>query len=681
MLVSLALPSPETAIAIGSLFLAVALVLRHRRLAQLLAERNASFMRYANDMILLLDEQWRIIDANDRALACYGYSRHELIGRCAWDLRAPGSPWTPDELMRRLEVEGGALIESLHRRKDGTVFPVEVSARQMRSGRRRYCQAIARDITERKRVAAELERKNAELALAAEAAREASELKSQFLANMSHEIRTPIHGILGMSELLLSTPLDAEQREYADAARRSGQSLLAVINDILDLSKIEAGKLEIEAIVFDLRSAVEEVAALTGFTAAGKNLELTCLVEPEVPRLVRGDPARVRQVLINLAGNAVKFTGRGEVRIRVEPCPGEAGVAMVRFVVSDTGIGIPPEHRKRLFRTFSQGERSTTRRYGGTGLGLAISRHLVERMGGQIGFESEPDKGSTFWFTVAFEKQDAECAPDQPFAGLRVAVVGGSNASRTVVSRYLHSWGCRAEEVPAGDEAAGILAEAARAGDPFRVALIDLDAAAPDGPALARLLRDEPLTRDILLLAITPAGRLADVPRLRDACFTAHIPKPVRQSQLYGRLLELLGREAPPLPPIAERKVPSPSPGRRILLAEDNEINQKIVLRMLERVHCRVDRVANGRQAVDAVSRNRYDLVLMDIQMPEMDGLTATAAIRQFEGPGRHTPVAAMTANAMTGDREKCLAAGMDDYTSKPVRLEDLERLVARWVG
>ncbi len=677
MLVSLALSSPAAAIGLASAALAVALILRHRHLEKLLAERNAGLMRYANEIILLVDEQWRIIDANGGAAACYGYSRDELIGRSARELLAEPFSNTED-LKSRLEEEGGVVFESLHRRKDGTVFPVEISGRQIRSGRRRYYQTIARDISGRKRAEEELERKNAELALAAEAAREASELKSRFLANMSHEIRTPIHGVLGMTELLLSTALDPEQREYADAARRSGQALLAVINDILDLSKIEAGKLEIESIVFDLRSAVEEVVALTGFTAAGKNLELTCLVEPDVPRLVRGDPARVRQVLINLAGNAVKFTERGEVRIRVEPCPGPEGKAVVRFVVADTGAGIPEEHRGRLFRAFSQGEPATTRRYGGTGLGLVISRHLVERMGGEIGFESQPDQGSTFWFTVAFEKQEGEAAPDQPFAGLRVAVVGGSNASRTVVSRYLHSWGCRAEEVPAGEGAAATLAQAARAGDPFRVALIDLDAG---GPGLARRLREEPLTRDLLLVAITPAGRLADVPALRDACFTAHLPKPVRQSQLYGRLLELLGREAPPLPPVAERKVAAPSPGRRILLAEDNEINQKIVLRMLERVNCQVDRVANGREAVEAVARKRYDLVLMDIQMPEMDGLAATAAIREMEGAGRHTPVAAMTANAMTGDRERCLAAGMDDYTSKPVRLEDLERLVARWVG
>ncbi len=677
MLDSLALSSPTAAIGLASAVLAVALILRHRHLEKLPAERSAGLMSCANDMILLLDERWRIIDANDRALAGYGYARHELIGRSAWELPA-AAPFQPEDLKRRLEEGGGAVFESLHRRKDGTVFPVEISGRRIRSGRRRYYQAIARDITERRRVEEELERKNRELALAAEAAREASELKSRFLANMSHEIRTPIHGILGMTELLLSTALDAEQREYADAARRSGQALLAVINDILDLSKIEAGKLEIDSIVFDLRSAVEEVVALTGFTAAGKNLELTCLVEPEVPRLVRGDPARVRQVLINLAGNAVKFTERGEVRIRVEPRPGPDGKAVIRFTVADTGIGIPGEHRDRLFRAFSQGDLETTRRYGGTGLGLAISRHLVERMGGEIGFKSEPDKGSIFWFTVAFEKQDGEAAPDQPFAGLRVAVVGGSNASRTVVSRYLHSWGCRAEEVPAGEEAAATLAEAARAGDPFRVALIDLDGAVPE---FARRLREDPLTRELLLVAITPAGRLANVPGLRDACFTAHIPKPVRQSQLYGRLLELLGREAPPLPPVAERKVAAPSPGRRILLAEDNEINQKIVLRMLERVNCQVDRVTNGREAVEAVARNRYDLVLMDIQMPEMDGLAATAAIRELEGANRHTPVAAMTANAMTGDRERCLAAGMDDYASKPLRLEDLERMVARWVG
>jgi PAS domain S-box-containing protein len=270
VLVSLALPSPETAIAIGSVVVAVALALRHRHLERLLAERNAGLMRSANDMILLLDERWRIVDANDRVLDCYGYSREEMLGRDAWDFPAGESPWSPEELRRRMEEEGGMVFESLHRRKDGSLFPVEISGRLVRYGRRRYCQAIARDITERKRVEAELERKNAELALAAEAAQEASDLKSQFLANMSHEIRTPIHGILGMTELLLSTALDAEQREYADAARRSGQALLAVINDILDLSKIEAGKLEIDSIVFDLRLAVEEVVALTAFTAAGK---------------------------------------------------------------------------------------------------------------------------------------------------------------------------------------------------------------------------------------------------------------------------------------------------------------------------------------------------------------------------------------------------------------------------
>ncbi|HWQ57319.1 MAG TPA: response regulator [Bryobacteraceae bacterium] len=664
------------AILLAAAAMALLAARRRSQWERAVSEHYAGLSSCAHDSVILFDQDMRVVEANDRALACYGYTREEMLGFTAGELLAAEPPPTIEEMLRKVEQEGGAVFENLHRRRDGTFFPVEISMRSLCTRGRTFYQTIGRDITARKRAGVELERALAQ-------AREATELKSQFLANMSHEIRTPIHGVLGMTELLLCTRLDSEQREYADAVRRSAQALLAVINDILDLSKIEAGKLELEHIVFDLWSTVEEVAALMAFRAYGKKLELTCLIWPNVPRLVRGDPARIRQVLTNLAGNAVKFTEEGEVSVMVEVVGEGEGTVLLQFSVADTGIGIPPEQREHLFDSFVQGDCSTTRRYGGSGLGLAISRHLVERMGGRIDLESQPGQGSTFRFTAALVKESGQPAAVAPevFAGLRVLVVDDKAASRRVVERYLQSWGCRTEEAARGDEALLAMVEASHRGDPFRVALIDLQMPERDGSWLAEAVRSEPGVQNTALVALAPLGMAGETRRIEGSGFAACLAKPVRPSQLYGSLLEVLSPGSTERPPeLPSKTVPEVRAGRSVLLAEDNEINQLIVLRLLERVGCRATRVANGREAVAAVATGSWDLVLMDVQMPEMDGFEATAEIRRQEAGVRHTPIAAMTANAMTGDREKCLSAGMDDYIAKPVRLEDLNRMLSRWL-
>jgi signal transduction histidine kinase/CheY-like chemotaxis protein len=598
----------------------------------------------------------------------FGYSVNEVVNQKTdmlyFDRRS--DPTKRHERFEGLKQEGFYLGLATGKRKDGELIPLEIISGRLSSGDGAVL--LLSDITERRQAE---NQKDAAIA--------ANRAKSQFLTNMSHEIRTPMNAMIGMTELVLGTQLTAQQKDCLLTAKTSADSLLFLLNQVLDLSKVEAGQLDLDEIDFNLRTTLENVADTLAVKAEEARLELICHIKPGLPTALVGDPVRLCQIVVNLAANAIKFTEDGQVTISVETEKEEDSGVFLHFTVSDTGIGISPDNIETIFETFKQADESTTRKYGGTGLGLAISKQLVEMMGGKIWVESELGKGSTFHFTARFElsrreEEESLRIRDLDLSGVPVLILDDCATNRMVLKEMTSSWSFEVAEAADEKDALAMLQKAFEAGKPYRVLLLDSKLCGHDGFEVAKRVKESPYGANLKMILLTSVGRKGDAAEFAKFGISGCLTKPVKQSDLFNAIMMALGHPTDEEMAVISRYGVQEAQRRfGVLVVEDNPVNQKVAATMLKKRGHRVVVASNGREALEALDKERVDLVLMDVQMPEMDGFEATELIRDREkGNGGHIPIVAMTAHAMKGDREKCLAAGMDDYMSKPIRAEDL---------
>ncbi|HKV24338.1 MAG TPA: response regulator [Candidatus Acidoferrum sp.] len=633
--------------------------------------------------IMVLDPEDKVQLCNPAFTGLFQFTKDDIIGRPVQGLLARGELLEEaKEITRQARVGEHIQKVTRRRRKDGTLVDVEVhTVGLVVRGDMVGTLVIYQDISVRKRSEEAMQR-------AKEAAEATSRAKSEFLANMSHEIRTPLNGVMGMTDLALGTELTSEQREYLETAKLSADSLLVVINDILDFSKIEAGKAELEKRPFNLRDTLEGVMRTLALRADEKGLELLCELAPETPEVVRGDASRLGQVIVNLVGNAIKFTHTGEVGLKVEVAEREDKNQILQFTVSDTGIGIPADKHHLIFDPFAQADTSTTRKYGGTGLGLSISTRLVHLMGGKIWLESEEGRGSRFHFTTRLEVLDAKeiqvgkPAPPELLRDVRALVVDDNRTNRRILDGMLKRWEMKPTSVESGTQGLAELLAAKAAGAPYRLILLDMHMPEMDGFQFVEQLRKQPELSPATIMMLTSAGHRGDAERCKLLGISAYLLKPIRQSELREAIARVLGAndEQGAVSLITRYSVyeaRDPESVLRVLLVEDNPVNQRLATRMFEKRGHRVVLAGNGLEALEALKSDSFDLVLMDVQMPEMDGFQATALIRAKEkDTGTRLPIVALTAHAMKGDRERCLAAGMDGYLTKPIRPSELDNLL-----